>query len=128
MKFNTSKKGLYSVFSPYKLESLRFLMDSKKGMGSGRVWEHLWTLPDKGVHMSRASIIFFLNDMVDDEICTWIDATGKGGHHRLYSIIPRNESALMLLLTERLEAFIKSELTPIPGMDFILKPLEKIPE
>jgi len=127
MKFDTSKEGLFSVFKPYQLESLKYLM-TVPSAGSGRVWEHLHTLPDETVHMSRASIIFFLNDMVDDEICTWVDATGKGGHHRLYSTIPKNESALMLLLTERLESFIKSELTPITGIDFILKPLDKLPE
>jgi len=110
MIFDTSKSGLYSVFKPYKLESLRFLMDSKKGMGSGRVWEYIHTLPDESVHMSRASIIFFLNDMVDDGIVTWMDATGKGGHHRLYTIIPKSMNELRDLLAERLESFIEREL------------------
>jgi len=127
MKFDTSKEGLSSVFKPYQLESLKYLM-TVPSSGSGRVWKHLHTLPDKRVHMSRASIIFFLNDMVDDEICTWVDATGKGGHHRLYSITPNSLSWLMNLLAERLESFIKRELTPIKGMDYVLKPIEKIPE
>ena len=34
--------------------------------------------------MSRASVIFFLNDMVDDGILRYVSKTGKGGHHRVY--------------------------------------------
>ena len=34
--------------------------------------------------ISRASIIIFLNNMVDEELLTYTDATGKGGHQRVY--------------------------------------------
>ncbi len=40
-------------------------------------------LPD-GKTISRASVIFFLDKAVDVNIVTWRDATGKGGHHRIY--------------------------------------------
>ena len=33
---------------------------------------------------SRASVIFFLNDLVEDGILTYEERTGKGGHHRVY--------------------------------------------
>jgi len=32
-----------------------------------------------------ASIIFFLNRIVDQGVLSWRDATSKGGHHRIYS-------------------------------------------
>ena len=38
--------------------------------------------PDKGV--SRASVIFFLNRMVDQGVLDYRTATGKGGYHRVY--------------------------------------------
>jgi predicted transcriptional regulator len=37
---------------------------------------------DKSI--SRASVIFFLNRMVDQGVLDYRSATGKGGHHRVY--------------------------------------------
>ena len=39
--------------------------------------------PDKSI--SRASIINFLNDLADEDIVSFEEATGKGGYHRVYS-------------------------------------------
>jgi len=36
--------------------------------------------------ISRASIINFLNEMVDEELLNFTETTGKGGHHRVYYI------------------------------------------
>ena len=33
---------------------------------------------------SRASVIFSLNDMVDDGILEYEEESGKGGYHRVY--------------------------------------------
>ena len=56
----------------------------KEGTGSGKSWmmanERLGT--EKTI--SRASVIFFLNRMVDQGVLGFRDATGKGGHHRIY--------------------------------------------
>jgi len=39
---------------------------------------------EEGKTISRASIIFFLNRMLDQGVLSWRDATGKGGHHKIY--------------------------------------------
>ena len=39
---------------------------------------------EEGKTISRASVIFFLDRMVDQGVLSWRDATGKGGHHRIY--------------------------------------------
>ena len=39
---------------------------------------------EEGKTISRASVIFFLNRMLDQGVLTWRDATGKGGHHKIY--------------------------------------------
>ena len=44
---------------------------------------HKWLL-DKPEKMSRASVIFFLNDMVSLDILDYEEKTGKGGYHRIY--------------------------------------------
>jgi predicted transcriptional regulator len=37
---------------------------------------------DKSI--SRVSVIFALNRFVDQGVLGWRDATGKGGHHKIY--------------------------------------------
>ncbi len=40
---------------------------------------------DGGKSISRASIINFLNAMVDEGVLDYVEETGKGGYHRVYS-------------------------------------------
>ena len=77
-----AKIGTEKLFEPYKKAIIEILLDAKKPLGSGAVWEAV----NKKVKISRASVICFLNFMVDDGLCTFGDATGKGGHHRLYKL------------------------------------------
>ena len=85
MKLDTTKSGLDSLFKPYQgllLEHIWGLNEKKEvAVGSGKAWLWLCSTPEK---KSRASVIFFLNDMVDEGVLGFHDRTGKGGHHRLY--------------------------------------------
>ena len=85
MKLDTTKSGLNSLFKPYQgllLEHIWSLNENEKvGVGSGRA--HVYLLGTSEAK-SRASVIFFLNDMVDEGVLGFDDRTGKGGHHRLY--------------------------------------------
>ena len=56
-----------------------------EGVNSGRAWiETNKVLLKRGKSISRASIIFFLQDMVDAGFLEYTMGTGKGGHHRIY--------------------------------------------
>lgn len=95
MKLDTTKSRLDSLFKPYQgmlLEHLwdlneraaeegLIVADEKVSVGSGKAWLWLCETPEK---KSRASVIFFLNDMVEEGVLGFDDRTGKGGHHRLY--------------------------------------------
>ena len=50
------------------------------------MWRAVSERLGEGRSISRASVIFFLNYMVDDGVLGFRDATGKGGHHRVYVI------------------------------------------
>ena len=53
--------------------------------GSGKAWEYCnCKLEEMGESISRASIIFYLNRMLDEGVFDFYDRTGKGGHHKLY--------------------------------------------
>lgn len=85
MKFDTKQEGLHTLFKPYQATLLEHLWELNKkdrvGMNSGQAYKYLMNMPEK---KSRASVIFFLNDMVDEEILEYEERTGKGGHHRVY--------------------------------------------
>ncbi len=84
-KFDPSKHGLRKTLKEYEETGLRYVWaQGEKGVGSGKTWravsEELG--PDKSI--SRASVIFFLNRMVDQGVLGYRTATGKGGYHRVY--------------------------------------------
>jgi len=61
-------------------------LEEGEGAGSGKCWEATnLVLKESEKSISRASIIFFLNDMVDEGVLKYVERTGKGGHHRVYS-------------------------------------------
>lgn len=83
-KLDTTKKGYKTIFKEYQLQVINYLLaHPDKGIGSGEAWRNCQAFD---VKVSRASIIFFLNALVEDGLATFRDATGKGGHHRLYQI------------------------------------------
>ena len=84
-KFDPSKHGLQKTLKEYEEIGLRYIWNQgEKGAGSGKTWKAVNEAlgPDKSI--SRASVIFFLNRMVDQGVLDYRTATGKGGHHRVY--------------------------------------------
>jgi len=66
-------------------EWLRYVWSiGEGGVGSGKTWKVVSEKlgPEKSI--SRASVIFFLNRMVDQGVLDYRSATGKGGHRRVY--------------------------------------------
>jgi len=85
LRLDTGKKGLEMFFKMWQVESLRFLWKiHPEGANSRVVHENVNKNLKDGI--SRASIIIFLNDMVDEDLLTYAVTTGKGGHYRVYSI------------------------------------------
>ena len=84
-KFDPAKSGLRKTLREYEEIALRYIWDmGDEGAGSGKAWMHVNGQLKDGKSISRASIIFYLNRMVDEGVLGFRDATGKGGHHRIY--------------------------------------------
>jgi predicted transcriptional regulator len=85
MKFDTSEKGLLTLFKPYQAALMEHIWKlnnpERTGITSGQAYEFLKDHPDS---KSRASVIFFLNDMVEEGVLTYEEESGKGGYHRVY--------------------------------------------
>ena len=88
MKFDTSLKGLNTLFKPYQSALLEHIWGlnshTRTGITSSQAYTFLWQTDDSELRKSRASVIFSLNDMVDDGILEYEEESGKGGYHRVY--------------------------------------------
>ncbi len=83
---DTGNSGLAMVLKDYQEEALRLIW-SKKGevFSSRQVWMGVNKRLDGRRSISRASVINFLNAMVDDGVLDYKEITGKGGYRRIYS-------------------------------------------
>ena len=107
-KFNPSEHGLRKTLKEYEEAGLRYVWSiGEEGVGSGKTWVAVNEAlgPDKGV--SRASVIFFLNRMVDQGVLDYRSATGKGGHHRIYYPVMDERGYKKYLLKTVLESLIR---------------------
>lgn len=96
LKFNTSGKSLSSLYKTYNAAALCMLWEiartENRGAGSGEIWtwlnDHGYKATGKGMRegsdISRASVIFGLNDLVDQGVLSYKLEKSKGGHRKIY--------------------------------------------
>jgi predicted transcriptional regulator len=86
LTIDTAGEGLAMVLKDYQEEALKYLWRLN---GDGASSRDVWVQVNKDLEgrrtISRASIINFLNSMVDEGVLNYIETTGKGGHRRIYS-------------------------------------------
>ena len=88
--FDTRQDGFRTIVKDYQAVALRYLwrLDGE-GASSRDVWvnvnKDMRTDPSQRDSISRASIINFLNLMVDEGALAYYEITGKGGHRRIYT-------------------------------------------
>ena len=71
-----SAKGFEMFFKPWQVDALKYLITIRpNGANSREVFFHV----SNNLEISRASIINFLNQMVDDGVLEYTETTGKGG-------------------------------------------------
>ena len=84
-KFDPTQSELRKVLREYEELALRHIWSAgEEGAASGSTWETVNIQLGPGNSISRASVIFALNRFVDQGVLGWRDATGKGGHHKVY--------------------------------------------
>jgi len=114
MPLDTNKKGLAAIFKPWQVPLVLELF--KRELTSGKAHKFLEdndirTSPKARGPVSRASAIFFLNDLVDEELLSYTAFSGKGGWGRRYSMtLTREEFAHKitgLFVSRLLEVFPK---------------------
>lgn len=66
-----------------------------------------------GASISRASIINFLNSMVDEGLLDYTEITGKGGHRRIYSASKREQEFWEYIIRVTSKRLIEAAKIPI---------------
>ena len=83
IEFNPSKPGLHAVLRDWQLKAMRVVWGSSEGVNSRTVHNKVNQVL-KGETISRASVIFFLEDMREMGVLRGEERTGKGGYHWVY--------------------------------------------
>ena len=112
MKVDTTQPGLRKTLKDYQGLALRYIWSAgEEGATSGQAWEYVnEQLAKVNKSISRASISFFFNDMVELGVLSYEMTTGKGGHYRKY--IPKlDERGYRKFI---LEQVIKSMMNDFP--------------
>lgn len=91
-----SNEGLAIVLKDYQEVAMKHLWETGTGQSSRDAWMHVnhKMKNEANPHLaaiSRASIINFLNAMVDEGLLDYHEITGKGGHRRIYKATKNEE-------------------------------------
>jgi predicted transcriptional regulator len=86
LRFDPSEKGLRKTLKEYQMLALRYLWDiGEEGAGSALVWKAVnEVLKKQGISISRTSVIWSLDNLVDQGVLRFELESGKGGMHRVY--------------------------------------------
>lgn len=79
---------------------------------------HTQLINDMGnKHPSRASVINFLNLLVESGYVEYETRTGKGGYHRVYTLKGTKEDFLTKLQLEQTEQFLETWMEPLGAFE-----------
>jgi len=107
-KFDHEKEGLRKTLKEYEEAALKHVWSTgEEGVGSGKTWAITNERLEPGKTVSRASVIFFLNRMVDQGVLSYRTATGKGGHHRVYYSVLDEKAYKKHILTTIVESLMR---------------------
>lgn len=86
-RIDVNKNGLAMFFKPYEQILVEHAFNNRVEFNSREAYKIANdTLKARGLHdISRASVINFLNDMVEARILTYRKETCKGGSRRIYT-------------------------------------------
>lgn len=135
MQLDTDKEGLAAIFREWQVPLVEELFNRKLTSSEAhRLLKELDVRTSRKVRgsVSRASVINFLNDMVDLGLLGYTEVSGKGGWGRRYEMtLTREEFAHKitgLFVAKLLEAFPKESLTFMwPRPKETPKPMRKKP-
>ena len=84
MKINLDENGLDMFFKEWQVPLIEKLLTSDVEMKTAEAWEYANERLSEDESISRASVIFFLQDMEGEGLLLSREESGKGGMHSIY--------------------------------------------
>jgi len=107
-KFDPSQPGLRKTLKEYEELAFRYLWEiGEEGAGSRVIWKVVSEKLKPGGSISRASVIFAMNMFVDQGVLGRRDATGKGGHHKVYYPLMDEKGYVKYLFETMVESMMR---------------------
>ena len=107
-KFDPSKPGLRKTSREWKELALRYVWSvGEEGATSLPICENVSEQLGACESISRASVIVFMNRLVDQGVLDYREGTGKGGHHKIYYPLMDEDGYLKYLLKTMVESMIR---------------------
>jgi hypothetical protein len=107
-EFDTSQRGLRMVLRDWQEEALRALWENpQQGCTSRDVWVRINQRLSPAT-ISRAAIIYFLEDMASIGVLNKTEITGKGGYRGVYSPKMDESGFRKFLAKTAIEALVRN--------------------
>ena len=107
-KFDPYQPGLRKTLREWEELALRSMWDvGEEGDKTKAVWERVSEGLGEGKSISRASIIVFLEKLEGQGVLGFRDATGKGGHHKVYYPLMDEKGYVKYLLKTMVESMMR---------------------
>jgi predicted transcriptional regulator len=107
-KFDPSQPGLRKTLKKWEELALRYLWEvGEVGAVSGAIWKNVNERLGSDESISRTSVIFSMNRLVEQGVLSFRDGTGKGGHHKRYYSLMDEEGYLKYLIKTMVESMMR---------------------
>jgi len=109
-KFDPSQPGLRKTLREYEELALRYLWEiGEEGAGSGPICKNVNEQLGSSGSISRTSVIFFMDRLVDQGIIDIREGTGRGrgGHRKIYYPLMDEKGYLKYLLKTMVESMMR---------------------
>ena len=107
-KFDPSQSGLRKTLREYEELALRYLWEMGEESAVSRlIWKVVNEKLKPSGSISRTSIIFFMNRLVNQGVLGYRDGTGKGGHHKVYYPLMDEKGYVKYLIKTMVESLLR---------------------
>ncbi len=107
-KFDPSQSGLRKILREWEELALRYVWSvGEEGATSLPIYENVNEQLGAGESISRASVIVFMNRLVDQGVLGYREGTGKGGVHKIYYPLMDEEGYKKYLIKTMVESLMR---------------------
>jgi len=107
-KFDPSQSGLRKILREWEELALRYVWSvGEEGATSLPIYENVNEQLGAGESISRASVISFMNRLVDQGVLGYREGTGKGGVHKIYYPLMDEEGYKKYLIKTMVESLMR---------------------